>query len=173
MAVSRRVFTPPATGRMDGRRSCQYMHGRMCPAATQQTNTLGLRATRGMHFRLADDKQRLLRQSYDEAATIAHLRKLLEESKGRNHELAEQAECAKARKVAAERRMVALDLHVERIEEKMTQHCATQNEQLRVRPWLCCTCSNSDVSGSVSVMVHGFLFCCMALCQRPGLIEHV
>lgn len=83
--------------------------------------------------RLADDKQRLLRQSYDEGAQISHLQKLLEASEGRNGALVEQTESAKARKVAAERRMLALDLHVERVEEKMTMHCGKQNQQLQVR----------------------------------------
>eukprot|EP00892_Ulva_mutabilis_P001972 jgi/Ulvmu1/11776/UM008_0190.1 len=80
---------------------------------------------------LADDKQRLLRRSYDETAQITHLKNLLEASEGRNSALVEQTERAKARKVAAERRMCALDLHVERIEEKMSVHCAKQNTQLQ------------------------------------------
>lgn len=84
--------------------------------------------------RLAGDKQRLLRRSYDEAAKTAHLQERLEASEDRNKALVEQTEQAKARKVAAERRMRALDLHVEQMEEKMTVHCATQNSQLRVRP---------------------------------------
>lgn len=92
--------------------------------------------------RLADDKQRLLRQSYNEGAQVAHLQKLLETSEGRNGALVEQTERAKARKVAAERRMHALDLHVERMEDKMAVHCSKQNQELQVRPSsLQCMCS--------------------------------
>lgn len=84
--------------------------------------------------RLCADKSRLLRDVYDKGASIYHLENLLKTSEGRNSGLVDQAESAKARKVASEKRMHALEAHAAELEHKMTRYRSKMDSQLKARP---------------------------------------
>lgn len=69
---------------------------------------------------------------YHKGARIHHLESLLKVSDGRNAGLIDQTEAAKARKLAAEKRMHAMEAHAADLEEKLSKYRGKLDAQLRV-----------------------------------------